>query len=166
MAKKALEGFDILVDLAGKFVERQKGGWDHTAWLEFLSDVQRRGFELSDEIKADLGLVTESMKKFYTAVTAARGVENVMLRISDDTVNFVKKTRGVWDYSGWEGLLKEFHKKGLDLTEETVSYLGEILESVKGLYTVLPPPVSKRETKKTTGKANTTPKKKSTPLER
>ncbi len=34
MAEKAMGGFDDLVDLAGKFVERQNGVWDHTAWLD------------------------------------------------------------------------------------------------------------------------------------
>ncbi len=43
--------FDALIDLADKYVQSHEGILDHTAWLDFLSDVERNGFELSDNIK-------------------------------------------------------------------------------------------------------------------
>ncbi len=143
-----MAGSDVLVDLAGKFVESQKGMADHTAWSDFLSDVQKKGIELSDEMKSNLALVLESMKKVYAATEATKGMENVMSDISDHTVNFMKKTKGVWDQPGWEAYLKDLQKKGIDLTDETRSYLGEILEASRKIYSVLPPIVSKAEAPK------------------
>ncbi len=138
MAEKVAGGFDVLIDLARKFVEAQKGTWEHAAWEDFLSDVQKKGYELSDDMKTYLGSVLEGMKKVYNTTTATKGMENVMSEMSDITVNFVKKTKGVWDQSGWEAFWKDFQKKGVDLTEETRSYLGEILEASKELYGTSP----------------------------
>ncbi len=146
MDEKGIPGFDVLIDLSRKFVESQKGVWDHTAWLDFLSDVQKKGIELSDDMKDYLGSVLESMKKVYETTTATRGMENVMSDISDLTTDFMKKTKGVWDQSGWETYLKELQKKGVEYTDESRSYFGEVLEAAKQLYTISPV-VSKAEEK-------------------
>ncbi len=143
MAEKGIPGFDVLIDLSRKFVESQKGVWDHTTWLNLLSDVQKRGVELSDDMKDYLGSVLESMKKVYETAAATKGMEDVMSGISDLIVEFMKKTKGVWDQSGWETYLKDFQKKGFNLTDETKSYLEEVLEASRKIYTVLPPLVSK-----------------------
>ncbi len=149
MAEKTMIGFDVLVELAGKYVEIQKGVWDHTTWLDFLTDVQKKGFELSSDMKTYLGSVMEAMKKFYEVITTTKGMENAMLEISRHTVDFIKYTQGIWTPSGLDAFLKDIQKRGFDLTEETKSYLSEILESVSKLYTTLPPMVSKEETKAT-----------------
>ncbi len=153
MAEKVMGGFDALIDLARKFVETQKGVWEHADWLHFLSDARKRGFELTDDMESYLGSVMEAMKKVYEATSATKGMENVMSDISDLSVNFVKKTKGVWDQSGWEAYLKDFQKKGIDLTDEMMSYCGEILQASKSVYTVLPPGVSKPEKKATPKKS-------------
>ena len=51
--------------------------------LNFLSDVQKKGLELSDDMKDNLGLVLESMKKFYSASIDIKGIETVMADISN-----------------------------------------------------------------------------------
>ena len=134
MEKEVKGGFDILIDYAGQFVEAQKGLWDHTAWLDFVIDAQKRAVVLSDDMKSNLGLVLESMKKVYNATTSTRNIESVMLDISEHTINFFKKNNGTWSYSEWEEYLKGLQKKGFELNEETCSYLSEVLESVKKLY--------------------------------
>ena len=138
-------GFDVLVDLTSKFVESQKGAWDHTAWLNFVSDVQKKDLELSDDMTDNLGLVLESMKKFYSASTDIKGIETVMGGISDSTMDYFKKTKGVWDQSEWETYLNDVQKKGVELTDETRSYLKEVFESLQGFYTVFSP--AEKETK-------------------
>ena len=149
MAKKTMGGFDALVDLAGKFVESQKGAWDHTAWLNFVSDVQQKGLELSDDMKDNLGLVLESMKKFYSASADTKGIETVMANISNYTMDYFKKTKGVWNQSEWETYLSDVQKKGVELTDETRSYLGEVFESLQGFYTAFSPgEKTKKEPKK------------------
>ena len=148
MAKKTMEGFDVLVDLAGKFVESQKGAWDHTAWLNFLSDLQKKGIELSEDMEDNLGLVLESMKKFYNTSTATKGIETVMTDITKHTIDYFRKNKGLWDQAEWNTYLNDIQKKGLDLTEETRSYLWEVFESLKGFYTIFSPLEKETKTKK------------------
>ncbi len=149
MAEKAMVGFDVLVDLAGKFVESQKGVWEHTAWLGYLSDVQKKGDEMTDDTKTYLGLVLEGMKKVYKATADTKG-------ISDLTVDFIKKTKGVWDQSGLEAYLKDLQKKGYDLTDETRSYIGEVIEASRKVYTVLPSLVNAKALEKEVKEAKAT----------
>ncbi len=148
MGKKGIGGFDSLIDLAGKFVERQKGIWDHDAWVDFLAEMQKNGFKLNDDMKSYLGLVLESMKKVYDSGMITKGMENVVSDMSSNAVKFIQKTSGAWDQSGWEAFLKDFQKKGVDLTDETRSYLGGVLEAVKALYAVLPPSGPKKSASK------------------
>lgn len=134
MEKQIKGGFDILIDYAGQFVEAQKGLWNHTDWLDFLIDAQKRAVVLSDEMKSHLGLVLESMKKVYNVSADTRNIESVMLDISEHTIKFFHKYNGTWSYSEWEEYLKGLQKKGFELNEEICSYLSEVVESVKGLY--------------------------------
>ncbi len=147
MAQKALGGFDVLMDLAGNFIEAQKGVWDHSEWLDFLSEVQKKGIELFDNTKDYLGLVLEAMKEVYKAYISTKGMENVMSDMSVHTVNYMKKTKGVWDQDGWEAYLKDFQKKGIDLTDETSSYLVSVLDAARELYIALSHMESKNGTK-------------------
>ena len=156
MAEKVMGGFDSLIDLARKFVETQKGVWEHADWLNFLSDARKKGFELTSDMETYLGSALEAMKKVYEATSATKGMENVMSDISDLTVNFVKKTKGVWDQSGWEAFLTDFQKKGIDLTDEMISYFGEVLEAARSVYNIFPPGVSKPEKKATPKKVKGT----------
>lgn len=145
MVNKIMRGFDVYVDLASKFVEKQRGIWDHEKWLDFLLDAQKKGFDFNDEIKANLGLLLESMKKFYNVATATKEIDHLMLQISELTVNYFKKASGVWDQSEWESFLKTLQNKGFYLNEESISYLREVLTSAKKFYTILTP--SAREEK-------------------
>jgi hypothetical protein len=118
--------------------------------LNFVSDVQKKGLELSDDMKDNLGLVLESMKKFYSSSADIKGIETAMADISNSAIDYFKKTKGAWDQSEWEAYLNNVQKKGIELTDETRSYLGEVFESLKGFYTVLSP--EEKETKQTAAK--------------
>jgi hypothetical protein len=144
MAEKVTELFDTLMNLSGKFVESQKGAWNHTAWLDFLAGIQKKGFELTDSMRTYIGSVLESMKKIYEATVATKRLEKVMSDISDHTVNFLKSTKGIWNQKEWESFLKDLQEKGIGLTDETRNYLGGVLEASRKLYTVTPQ-VSKEE---------------------
>ncbi|MCI4625870.1 MAG: hypothetical protein L3V56_07900 [Candidatus Magnetoovum sp. WYHC-5] len=136
MTLKKYPSFEELVEYATKFVEKQGGTWDHTAWLEFLAEIQQKGVKITHEMQAYMGNVIESMKKLHNSITSTSGLENIMLAISDNTVKFVKKTQGSWDHSGWEAYIKDIQKKGVELNEESKSYLGKVLESAKELYSI------------------------------
>ncbi|MBF0405311.1 MAG: hypothetical protein HQL00_15255 [Nitrospirae bacterium] len=138
MNKKMTETFDRLLTLAGDFVERQKGTWDHSAWLGFLEEVQKKGIELTSEMERYIGLVLETLKKVYNASTNnIDGIKNVMIEMSSQTAEFVKKTRGVWNQTDGEVFLKELRQKGINLNEDMMSYFGGVLEAVKGVYSTI-----------------------------
>jgi hypothetical protein len=138
MAEKVTEWFDTLMNLAGKFVESQRGAWDHTAWLDFLTGLQKKGFELTDTMKNYVGSVLESMKKVYETTLETKGMERTISDISNHTVSFMKTTKGIWDQKGWESFLKDLQEKGIGLTDETRNYLGGVLEAARELYTITP----------------------------
>ncbi len=64
MAKKK-NPIDDLVSQASKFVDKQKGRWDHAAWEKLLKDVSSTGIEMSDDTRRHLGNMLESVKHFY-----------------------------------------------------------------------------------------------------
>jgi hypothetical protein len=48
--------FDFeLTNLAFDFITTQKGVWDHAAWMDFLSRVQWKGVETSEDTYSKLG---------------------------------------------------------------------------------------------------------------
>lgn len=55
--------------MAGEFVEKQRGKWEHKDWEGFLDKVNKAGVELTDELKRNLGNVLEASKHFYSKVS-------------------------------------------------------------------------------------------------
>ena len=71
MAKKTVKKNSVqdLLDMAGDFVIKQKGKWEHKDWEAFVSKVQKAGVSLSDDLVKSLGQMLEATKRFYTDVT-------------------------------------------------------------------------------------------------
>ncbi len=138
MDRIAIKTFEELIVFAGNFVEKQKGIWDHSTWLEFLSDIQKRGFLLSLELQKNLGAVLESMKKLYESISGIQYIKNSLQDISKDTTGFIEKNKGLWDHTSWEAYLKAVQKRGFNLTDEMMSYLGSTLETTRAFYTFSP----------------------------
>lgn len=167
MARTAIAPLDELVKLSSKFVTQRQGAWDHSAWLDFVSNVQKKGFEISEQMQSSLGEVVEAMKRFYTSTASTNGIEKAMLRIATDSAEFVKDHKGVWGHADWEAFAQRVGKNTISLSEETTSYLGDILESTKVFYSLAPADtvakkVSKRATaapkEKSASSSSTTPK--------
>ncbi len=55
-----------MLDLAGKFVARQEGAWEHADWETFLEETAELGVELTDETRRNLGNILEAAKYFYS----------------------------------------------------------------------------------------------------
>lgn len=71
MAKgKAKNPVDEMLGMAGDFVVKQKGKWEHKDWEAFLDKVQKAGVNLSDELKKSLGHILEATKRFYSEVSS------------------------------------------------------------------------------------------------
>lgn len=121
-----------LIELAGLFVEQQKGAWGHTEWLEFLSDIRERNIELNDDSKKYLGLVLEHMRDFYNTSSSVRGKENAMLDIAKNTVKFMIEKRFIWGDPEWVEFLSRIQRKGIEITtEKAKNIMGNILDSAK-----------------------------------
>jgi len=156
--------FDDLIKRASQFVEKQKGVWDHAKWQELLTDIQKRGIKFTEETQNYLGLVLESLKKFYTTSTVGKEIsenitgraEHLVSNISRQAATFIEKTRGQWEHLEWEKFVDDIQKKGVHLTEETRSYLGEVLESIKKFYGSLPLPVKEEKKEREVRKATRT----------
>lgn len=69
MATKKNNGLQELLNMAGRFVEEQRGKWEHKDWEGFLDQVNKAGVELTDEVKRNLGNVLEASKHFYSKVS-------------------------------------------------------------------------------------------------
>jgi non-homologous end joining protein Ku len=69
MATSSKSSLQELLDMAGRFVEQQRGRWEHKDWEKFLDQVNKAGVELTDEVKRNLGNVLEASKHFYSKVS-------------------------------------------------------------------------------------------------
>jgi hypothetical protein len=61
---------DDLVSRARKFVEQQRGRWDHAAWEKLVNDLSKSGVNMGDDARRHLGNMLEAVKHFYTELSA------------------------------------------------------------------------------------------------
>jgi hypothetical protein len=57
-----------LLELAGQFVTKQKGVWDHDDWEAFLTKAGSLGVPVDDESKRNLGNILEAAKYFHATM--------------------------------------------------------------------------------------------------
>jgi predicted flap endonuclease-1-like 5' DNA nuclease len=148
MARVTTTRFDDLVKLAGEFVTSRKGMWDHAAWLDFIADVQKLGFNVSEEMQSRLGELLEAVKRFYEASASVEGIDKAMTTILKDSEEFIWQQRGIWGHAEWEAFAQQVQKNTLTLTQETTAYLGGILEATRAFYAMSPAPAAPKKAKK------------------
>jgi len=112
--------------------------------MDFLSRVQQKGGEISEDMQSKLGDLLEAMKEYHTAVSATEDIEKAMSTVFNESVAFIKRQKGVWGHAEWEDFVKTMQQKTRTWSEGTEAYLGGVLESLKVFY-ALPPaaPVQK-----------------------
>ena len=137
MEKKDSGGFKMFVNLSGTFVGKHKGMWNHNDWLNFLFEIQKRGIDVSEDMKLRFGYVLESMKKVYNSLSKTEHIENIMVDISHYTIDFFKNTGGIWSQTEWEKFLNNVQKKGINLNDEIRAYLMEFLINIKDFYSLV-----------------------------
>jgi len=147
MEKESTGSVDTLFDLAGKFIEGQRGVWDHTVWQNFIEGLMKKGYELTDDMKTYTGSVLEVMKKFSNAMSATMGMNQVVTDILGHTVSFMMDTTRVWDQREWGSFLKELKEQGIDLTDEMMNYFEGVIEVAREIYTISPIVGKKEELK-------------------
>lgn len=153
--EKTIGTFDKLVNMATSFVTQQQGIWDHTSWQNFIADTQKRGYDLTVEMQDNLGVTLEAIKQLYLASISVKGVESAMNGLTTDGMNFVKQHKGIWGHTEWEGFVNDIQKNSSNLSDETLAYVGNLVEAFKTLYFVVPAEVIKKAvTKDKPKKAN------------
>ena len=138
MATVRTSTLEELTKLAADFVKKQNGLWDHAAWMDFVSNVQTKGFDISRDMQWNLGSLLEAMNQFYAAAASTKSMEKAMKTVVHDSVAFVTEHRGVWSHSDWEEFVKMVNHNTVTLSEGTAGYLGGVLESIKALYAISP----------------------------
>jgi len=139
--------FAQLTRLASDFVMSQKGFWDHTAWTNFLSRVQRQGIEISTDMQWKLGDLLEAMKEYHMAVSSTEDVEKAMTTVLAESVAFIERQKGVWGHAEWEDFVKTMRQNTRIWSDGMEAYLGGVLESLKVFYALsLGVPVEKLTT--------------------
>jgi hypothetical protein len=127
-----------LTKLASDFVTSQKGMWDHTAWMDFLSLVQQKGVDISEDTQSKLGDLLEAMKEYHTAVTSTEDIEKAMRTVFGESEAFIKRQKGVRGHAEWEDFVKTIQQHTRTWSEGTEAYLGGVVESRKSFYELFP----------------------------
>ena len=130
--------FDELVKLACDFVIQQRGVWDHSAWMTFLSRVEKKGIKLSEDIQSSLGEMVEAIKQFHTTILSIQGTTLALDKLVIDSAEFIIKHKGMWGRAEWDAYSRSVSKNTIYLSEEMSIYLGGILESMKAFYITAP----------------------------
>jgi hypothetical protein len=122
MATVRTSTLEELTKLAADFVKKQNGLWDHAAWMDFVSNVQTKGFDISRDMQSNLGSLLEAMNQFYAAAASTKSMEKAMKTVVHDSVAFVTEHRGVWSHSDWEEFVKMVNHNTVTLSEGTAGY--------------------------------------------
>ena len=138
MATERTAPFEELTKLATDFVTTQKGRWDHKAWMDFLSRVQQKGVEISEDMQSKLGDLLEAMNEYHTAVSSTEDVEKAMSTVFMESVAFIKRQKGLWGHAEWEDFVKTIQQNSRTWSEGTEAYLGGVVESLKFFYALSP----------------------------
>ncbi|MBF0467150.1 MAG: hypothetical protein HQK94_18950 [Nitrospirae bacterium] len=133
MVTKTMKDF---MSMASKFVENKHGMWDNAAWLDFISDTQKKGMKMCDDTKTCAGAVLEAMKKYYLTMMETKGIDNIMGEVMDNTITFLKDTKGTWNHDQWEAYLKSMQAKGIEMNTEAKNYLGAVVEASKQMANI------------------------------
>ena len=56
-----------LAKLAGDFVVKKRGVWEHEDWQQLCASVEGLGVTLDEDLKTCLGMLLESLKVFYAS---------------------------------------------------------------------------------------------------
>lgn len=106
MAAKKSELQKIL-DLAGEFVMKQEGAWEHADWESFLNKAVKAGVSIDDEGKRNLGNILEASKYFYGKGGGAPAPEAVMAKASSAKRPAKKKAAAKKKTAAKKGAKKE-----------------------------------------------------------
>jgi superoxide dismutase len=134
MATAKTAPIEELTKLASDFVTAQKGMWDHTAWMDFLSHAQQQGVDVSEDMESKLGDLLEATKAYHAAVASTDDIEKAMSTVLNESVAFIQRQKGVWGHAEWEDFLKTTQQNTRTWSEGAEAYLGGILESLKAFY--------------------------------
>ena len=54
--------------LAGDFVVKKRGAWNHEEWQQWCDSIASLGLELDEELRVQLGVLLETLKTCYLSM--------------------------------------------------------------------------------------------------
>ena len=112
--------------------------WDHKAWVDFLARVQQQDVAVAEDMQSKLGDLLEAINTYHTALAATDDIEQAMRTVSDESVAFIMRQKGVRGHSEWEDVVTTMQRNARTWSEGTEAYLGGVLESLKAFYALSP----------------------------
>lgn len=120
----------LVVHVSRATAERLGGVSPQAQWMSFVQELAGLGYRVNEEHEKYLRAffnITVQMVEFEKRV----GYVKEALAICE---RFVSKQRGVWEHSQWVELILSLQQRGLRTSGNALSYYGDILEAMKGLY--------------------------------
>lgn len=127
--------FEDITNYGQNFIQKQRGVWDHDRWEQVLKDIQKKGVNITEEVANSIGQMLESFKKVFTSISMDSHEFDEFAAFAKE---FVIRQKGMWNHDLWLSFLNDLQKKGISVTEEIASSIGLVLESLKGIYFLLP----------------------------
>ncbi len=128
---------DNLIEHTVQFLILNRTSGNIEKWSVFIHNLQKEGFDISERIQLNLGLLSESLSALYTPNQPTENIDHIVSVVSRASAAFVKRNKGAWGHWEWETHLAALMDKGVEVTDEYRVHLGNILEVTKGLYFIL-----------------------------
>ncbi|MBF0565050.1 MAG: hypothetical protein HQK89_07400 [Nitrospirae bacterium] len=126
--------FDDLIETTAAFALKNKNAFDGANMLELYAELQKKGFEVTEDLKAYVGTVFDAMRDFYKILLDTKNIETTTLSITDFMLDFMKRNKGRWGYGEWETFTRELVGRGVNLNQELIVYMKGIFDAVRKIY--------------------------------
>ncbi|MEO5361529.1 MAG: diguanylate cyclase [Nitrospirota bacterium] len=122
-----------------QFILKNKSGWGHKEWLEFLIALKEKGVFISKTVEPYVGVIVETLKKFCQLTSPSAGsIEKVLSHVCDKAADFIVSNNGIWTVQDWETFLNDINSTGIMLDKEAALLVLDIIEATKSLHILCP----------------------------
>lgn len=125
-----------LIIVVSNFIEHKKGAWGNDDRDALFSELKERGYDTSnEELQNLIDSLLESITSLRLNLSSQGKSEDLISGLSDDTISFIENSSVLWGYNDWMNFISNIHKVGINITDDTISYFGNILNSAQQIST-------------------------------
>lgn len=121
---------DLVIQVSRAALTDNEQSNSQAQWTDYIDQLTHLGYEVNRDNEQYVRAIFETSKKMFDLDRSY----DYMRRVLFLSEKFVKSQKGQWDHVLWLGFLMELEQKGITTSDQTVCYLGDILEAFKGLY--------------------------------